>query len=62
MIMADKNPLQPSGGSPGQEDRLRAATEIQSAVVPEDYPATEREGQVAITGKGKPRGKGAANK
>lgn len=46
--MADKKPLQPEGGSPGQKDRLHAATSIQSSAEPEDYPLPEREGLVAV--------------
>jgi len=46
-----KSPLNPKAGSPGQKDRLHAATSIQSSVEPEDYPVAERKGQVAIVGK-----------
>ena len=49
--MADKKPLQPEGGSPSQKDRLHAATEIQSPVVPADYPLEEREGQTVVVKK-----------
>ena len=52
--MADRKPLELAGGSPSQKDRLRTATKIQSSVRPEAYPASEREEQVAITGKGRP--------
>lgn len=37
-----KKPLDPQAGSPGQRDRLHAATRVQSSVEPEGYPASER--------------------
>lgn len=40
-------PLDPEGGSPSENDRLHAATEVQSDVTPEDYPAEKRKMQVA---------------
>jgi|GEM_PF-2399562 len=49
--MANKKPLKPKSGSPGQADRLHATTSIQSSVEPEDYPLSERLEQVAVTRK-----------
>lgn len=43
----EKKPLEPEGGSPSEADRLHAATTIQSAVTPEDYPPEKRALQVA---------------
>lgn len=42
-----KQPLDIDDGSPGQNDRLHAATKIQSSVMPEQYPESERDAQVA---------------
>jgi hypothetical protein len=55
-----KRPLEPKSANPSQNSRLRAATDIQSAVTPEDYPEDERHAQVtAATG---PRGKRAGRR
>lgn len=44
-------PLDLHSGTPSQNDRLHAATKIQSSVTPEQYPESEREAQVeAATG------------
>ena len=42
------------GGSPGQRDRLEAATAAQSSVTPQAYPKEERNAQVAAA-TGKPK-------
>ena len=46
-----KKPLEPKSGNPSLNDRLHIATQVQSSVKPEDYPASEREGQTDIVGK-----------
>lgn len=49
--MTDRH-LEPRSGNPSQNSRLRAATDIQSSVSPEDYPAEDRRMQTlgAISG------------
>ncbi|MET0179379.1 MAG: hypothetical protein ABW194_02710 [Novosphingobium sp.] len=45
----DGEPNAREAGSPGQNSRQKAATNIQSSVTPEDYPAEERRAQ-SVTG------------
>lgn len=46
-----KDPVKLKGGNPSAVDRLHTATQVQSSVEPEDYPASEREGQTSVVGK-----------
>lgn len=59
-----KDPVNPKSDNPSLNDRLHTATQVQSSVKPEDYPASERAGQTAVVGKdagrqGKPKVSGA---
>lgn len=49
-----RQPIDLKSDNPGENDRLHAATEIQSSVRPEDYPQEMRDLQVdaATDGKG----------
>lgn len=46
-----KDPIKARSGNPSLNDRLHSATQVQSSVKPEDYPACEREGQTSVVGK-----------
>ena len=52
-----KQPVDLQSDNPSENDRLHAATEIQSSVTPEDYPEEKRRLQVdaATNGKGTPK-------
>jgi hypothetical protein len=49
--------LDPKAGNASQRDRIETATAAQGSVSPEDYPAMERDAQVAAA-TGKPRKRG----
>jgi hypothetical protein len=42
-----EHPLETDGSNPSENSALRAMTAIESSVTPEQYPAEEREAQVA---------------
>jgi hypothetical protein len=51
---ATEDPVEVDGANPSKKSVIRTATALQSSVKPDDYPADEREQQVAAaTGKGK---------
>lgn len=52
--MNDK-PLETRSGNPSLNSRLKAATEIQSSVTPEDYPEEKRELQTDLSRSAAPR-------
>jgi hypothetical protein len=49
-----KGPLEPHSDNPSLNSMLRAATQIQSEVQPEDYPEDQR-GALGLETPGKPR-------
>ena len=51
--MTDDRSLEPRTKNASLNSKIHAATEIQSSVTPEDYPAAERADQTAIVGPAK---------
>ena len=47
---ASKKPLEPRSSNPSLNSRLRAATDIQSVVTPEEYPEADRKEQTKVMG------------
>ena len=47
---ASKKPLEPRSTNPSLNSRLRAATDIQSVVTPEEYPEADRKEQTRVMG------------